>query len=71
MVGGNRRVQSLTLTVTECNRDLDEASGAADAIACSAGGSFVWDDARARLQVMICVCASPRITRQPVRVKKC
>ena len=26
--------------VDECNRDLDEAAGAADAIACSGGGSL-------------------------------
>ena len=42
--------------VSECYRDLDEVAGAADAIACS-GAAVLWDDARARLQVIICVCA--------------
>jgi len=48
----------------ECNRDLDEAAGAADAIACSGAAVCVWDDARARLQGDIMrLCMNSRFNR--------
>jgi hypothetical protein len=34
----------------ECNGDMDEAAGAADAIACSGGGSFVRDECSDRVR---------------------
>jgi hypothetical protein len=41
----------------ECNGDLDEAAGAADAIACSGVGSLCGMMQELRVQVIICVGA--------------